>query len=301
MQETILRFFQHISTPFLDHFFTAVTRLGEQYFIIVVISWVYWNYSKKQGFFLSYIFLFSNLVNGLAKDIAQTKRPFQSLEGIEGKRVKTAEGFSFPSGHTQGASTLFLTLALMLRKKIFMVLAIFLSALVATSRIYLGVHWPVDVLGGFVFALLVSFIFYPLLNRLYGNQEKFFSFILYSLLFFYLVLGLIMIWNTFYAEQTLEIDNYVRMTGIASGSFIFYMLQEKKYSFSNDATFWVKLLRFIPGFAGILGIFVGLKLILPDNELFTYVRYFLLGAWITFIFPLIGLRLGLFKKSGVEP
>jgi hypothetical protein len=163
------------------------------------------------------------------------------------------------------------------------------------------VHGPVDVLGGFVFALLISFIFYRILNRLYENQQKFFRFILYSLLLYYVVLVLVILWNTFFADQALEIDNYVRMTGIASGSFIFYMLQEKKYSFSNDATLWVKLLRFIPGFAGILGIFVGLKLILPDNELFTYVRYFLLGAWITFIFPLIGLRLGLFKKSGVEP
>ncbi len=79
MQETILYFFKSIATPFWDNFFTYVTMLGEQYFIILVIAWIFWNYSKKDGLFLSFIFIFSSLVNSLLKDIVRTPAAFPGI------------------------------------------------------------------------------------------------------------------------------------------------------------------------------------------------------------------------------
>ena len=116
MQETILSYFQGISTPFLDVFFSLATMLGEQYVIIAVVTLVYWNISKKEGFLLTYMFLISTLVNSLLKIAFHTPRPFQVLDNIGGKRLQTATGYSFPSGHTQGATSMFTTLALILKK-----------------------------------------------------------------------------------------------------------------------------------------------------------------------------------------
>jgi hypothetical protein len=78
MQESILRFFQSIQSPALDKFFTYVTMLGEQYFIILIVAWMYWNYSKKEGFILTFLFIISSMLNIVMKAIVNTQRPFQN-------------------------------------------------------------------------------------------------------------------------------------------------------------------------------------------------------------------------------
>ncbi|MDF1546865.1 MAG: phosphatase PAP2 family protein [Bacteroidales bacterium] len=297
MQESILRFFQSIQSPFLDTLFTYVTMLGEQYFIIIIVAWVYWNYSKKEGFILTFLFLISTLVNSLMKVLFHTQRPFQKLDNFQGKRIFTAEGHSFPSGHTQGASTLFLSLAIIFKNRSYFYWAIFLSLSVAISRLYLGVHWPIDVIGGFVLACIIVFSLYGYMSKIYEKPATFYRFIVIVLTFFYFILLIIIALNAFYIVEPIEIKNFLRLVGVATGAVSGFIFEEKKFPFSVDAHRLKKYLRFIIGMAGTLGLLVGLKYLLPENNFMVIIRYFLVGAWISGIFPILGQKINLFARA----
>jgi membrane-associated phospholipid phosphatase len=296
MQEEILLYFKSVASPFLDRFFTYITMLGEQYFVIFVIAWIYWNYSKKDGFFMTYIFTFSILINSLAKDMARTKRPFQVIEGLNSVRVETAKGFSFPSGHTQGATTLFTTLAQVFKGKTTFAIAFLLSLMVALSRVYLRVHWPIDVIGGFLLAVLISFTFFPFLSKMYLDQARFFSLLLFTLAFYYLVLISLSIINQISNCNWVEIKYYLMICAISTGFFLGFILEEKRFPFSVETVLWKKIIRFVLGIGVCVGMMLGLQA-LADNMLFTFVGYFLIGAWIVCIFPLVGIWLNLFEKE----
>jgi membrane-associated phospholipid phosphatase len=297
MQENILRFFKSISSPFWDNFFTYVTMLGEQYFVIFVISWIFWNYSKKNGFILSYIFTFSMLLNNLAKDIAHTQRPFDAIKDLNSVRVETALGYSFPSGHTQSATTLFMSLAQIFRGRSTYIIAAFIALLVAFSRVYLRVHWPIDVAGGLILGLVVSFTFFPLLSKMYENQKIFFTILWATLGLYYLVLVGLIIYNYFNSESIVEIKYYIILCALSTGAFLGFIVEEKKFPFNIECTLWKKILRFLLGVGGTIGILLSFRYLFPENTVLSFICYFAIGAWITAIFPLLGIYLRLFERE----
>ncbi len=72
--------------------------------------------------------------------------------------------YSFPSGHTTASFACALSYLRYLPKKVFGVMALILAALIAWSRLYLGVHYPTDILGAVAVALLSSWIIYKLME-----------------------------------------------------------------------------------------------------------------------------------------
>jgi len=96
-------------------------------------------------------------------------------------------------------------------------------------------------------------------------------------------------------SEPLDINKYILLNGIITGCILGFLFEEKKYKFINEAPKWKKFLRFIIGIAIVMGILVGLKKILPECELSDWFRYFMAGAWITGIFPILGIKLKLFE------
>ena len=155
---------QTFSRPVLDGFFIAVTAAGYGVVLAVILSALYWTWDRRRAFVLIQFILYSGLINHALKEWFQMPRPFQvapdavrvldpvmRLEICEGGiawAVPAKTSYGFPSGHAQIAVCLWGALALHWRRRGATIAATALVLLIAFSRLYLGVHFLGDVLGG---------------------------------------------------------------------------------------------------------------------------------------------------------
>ena len=295
MEETILLFFQNIESPVLDCFFELITMLGEKNILIAVIAWMFWNVEKKKGFILSFILLFSLVLNTGIKIAFHRQRPFELIPGIVGKRIQTATGYSFPSGHTQGAATFYMTLALLFKRRWICISAVAVSLLVAVSRLYLGVHWPVDVAGGLFLGAAVAIIIYPLLSSVYDTSVARYLVVVISSITALLILTGFLIINRVYFSGELVLTDLMKTVGVFSGVSVGFVLEGKYTNFSVKGSIVKKGLRFAIGIIGTMILITGLKLVFPEVDTFHFLRYALTGLWITWLYPAAGKRVGLFE------
>jgi membrane-associated phospholipid phosphatase len=269
----IILFLQGFASPFLDSFFQAVTMLGEEYFYIVVLALIFWCIDKRYGYKLCFAFLLSGVVNGMVKSIVRAPRPI-GVEGIRSLRVETATGASFPSGHTQNATAFWVSMMRRLRRRWVYAAGGVLILLVGASRLYLGVHWPADVLGGIVFGtasvLLADFIF----ERAMRWKAAWLPLPL-----------LIPALAAAYAWR--DSPDLVKGAGTFAGFLIGYTLESSFIRFSEDAPAWKQAVKAVLGVAVALAVKEGLKLLFPATPAFDFVRYLLLGLWITVGAPLV--------------
>lgn len=280
----IIKWFQEISTDFTDFLGEAITFLGEQFIIVAIIAFIYFVYNKKAGEFIAYSVFLSACLNGAIKGLVRAKRPFQIDDTIIPKRGQTATGYSFPSGHTQNAATFYTSLGKIFKKKWLWIIIGIIIFLVALSRIYLGVHFPRDVIAGAFLGVGAAILGFYLFNSVYENpKRKLLLFIITGLIFFPFLF-------IFYEEKFVNIEiyrdfyiTYALYLGFGTAIFI-----ENKYvSFDCQGTLSKRLLRFFLAILLFLIIQSGLKLVFPrQNIFFDMIRYFLTTFIPLGIFPL---------------
>lgn len=170
IQIRILQMLQDIRTDFLTAFFTAITMMAEEVYITLFIAIFYWCIDKKRAVRLGYFVLFNSVFNSVIKSMIKMPRPFN--EGVvTAIRKETATGFSFPSGHTQTATGFWTGSMIILKTKASVIVGSVMILFVAFSRMYLGVHWPMDVLGGILFGLIFTYFANETLDE-EGKMQK---------------------------------------------------------------------------------------------------------------------------------
>ena len=170
-----LQEFRNGAGSFLTEFFSKMTFLGEINTAIVIMAILYWSVSKELGTYLLMGWSGNRLANGVMKVTACAYRPWIRDARIlpHGNAITTATGYSFPSGHTMNAASLFGGIAV--RKDYPRALRIvlgFVLAFVAFSRIYLGVHTPQDVLVGAGIGTLVMWLTLRLMRWVEAHPGK---------------------------------------------------------------------------------------------------------------------------------
>ncbi|MFA5698947.1 MAG: phosphatase PAP2 family protein [Sphaerochaeta sp.] len=295
MQASILRFFSRVANPFLDTLANGASFLGEETFVIAIVLLVFWNISKQKGFTLYVNVLASVFVMGVLKAIVRAPRPFVVLEDIAGKRITTATGYSFPSGHTTTAASFYTTLALLLKKRAFSIIGAILIVLVGISRLYLGVHWPNDVFGGLVIGVTFSFILYRWVTQMYEDRVKVIRFcVRYGLIATVAALVLSLLLHSSLIDPV-AFNDLLKTLALAGGGLIGFALEEQFVHYTAKGSLIKKTLRYIIGMAVVIGI-IASKGLFPESvyALSSFVRYTLVGLWATYLFPLIGTSLHLF-------
>lgn len=109
----------------------------------------------------------------LLKEIVRRPRPFESLADVRVKHRWSAGGYAFPSGHTSGAFSIAAMLALRYPRLTVIAPVVTWGILVGYSRIYLGVHYPSDILGGAVVGTVTAILVWQFrsdLDRLSGRM-----------------------------------------------------------------------------------------------------------------------------------
>ena len=269
MELEILRHIQSIANPFFDFIFQLITICGEQVVLISIISIIYWTLDKKFGEYIAYAVLTSVLLNNTIKDIFKMKRPIGE-EGIRTLREQKATGYSFPRGHTQSASSFYGAMAIYLKKRVMYIIATVMIILVGFSRLYLGVHYPKDVIVGGILGVLTSLVCYKLYNR-FENK-----------MLLYVITFVIFIPALTFAHSA----DFIKGMGTYLGFIIGIYIEKKYVNFSTEGSKGNKIIRVLLGVLILLVLQVGLKVLLPSGTIFSFIRYSLISLIGIGVYPM---------------
>jgi membrane-associated phospholipid phosphatase len=302
----LIRIIQKIESPTLTALMKGVTSLGDTYFYLPLLFIIFWCIDEKKGLRLGMLLLVSAWINLCLKDLLKQPRPF-NLDPSVGLAFESSYGI--PSGHAQMSLVFWFFMAVWGRgafkkfKTLVTAGAVFMMLLVAFTRLYLGLHFPTDILAGWVLGGIILGVYFLTEKRLSalfavaGRRPGNFCVAAAAFL------------------MTLLYDGDRRIPATLLGFGLGYSLMRFSFPFDARRTAdgnrpLLLGLRGILGFAGAAVIYLALRLVLPGEsslfaaspqwgklspyyELGSFIRYGILGLWISAGAPRFFLRLGL--------
>ena len=253
----IIRSIQHIQSPLLNTFFLTITSLGSSMAFLLVLPLLFWCVDYNLGMRVAIVCTISSFCNFSLKGFFAQPRPFNLDPGVG---LTTARGYGLPSGHAQGSLVLWGSIATWAKKKwVWAVTAAFV-ALTGFSRVYLGVHFPTDVLAGWMVGSAVLALYCTL-------QPKIESWITGQPLVIQLLsllavsLGLLLI-----NSNRVMVYQLGMLVGIGVG----VMLKVRYVPFSVSGTRWTSFARYGIGITILFTLFTTLRNIYPAQQATAY-------------------------------
>jgi membrane-associated phospholipid phosphatase len=267
----LIRTVQLVHGPALDAVFKGITFMGEEEFFLILLPLILWCVDFAVGARLAFAFLLSSCANTGLKDLFAHPRPFELDPMV---KLHEAEGYGLPSGHSQAAVVVWGTIAAEFRKAWLWVVAILLMALIGFSRIYLGVHFPTDVLGGWAVGAVFLAAYLALEPRVVAWLRQ-------ASLAVQLALAVAVPLALLLVHPTADIAS---PAAVLMGVGVGIALTGQVVPYSAAGPLWQRAVRFLVGAVVLLVLYFGLKLVFPgEGEPLYFVlrvaRYALVGLW----------------------
>lgn len=301
------------------------TFLGTEQFYLLMLPVLYWSINTTLGLQVGLILMMSNGLNAILKIAFHTPRPTWVSSEVTAYQFESS--FGAPSGHAQNSVAVWGVIASFLNKSWTWGIAVLIMLFIGISRIGLGVHFPIDVLAGWIIGAILLYLF----NNLYKPVGKWLRKmdrgrqVLVALAFtlVFLLLGSALILFTMQTSVLPEawiqnaaaassgrpinpysLDALLSSTGALFGISAGAIMLRSQGGFQVKGSLIQHVLRYLLGMLGLLSLWAGLDLLFPDAQNLIsyglrYLRYALMGAWVSWWAPLLFVRLG--WASGGKP
>lgn len=293
----------------------AFSFLGSEDFFMMVLPLLYWSIDAALGLRVGVILLVCSSLTDAAKLAFHAPRPYWYSAKVQGLASETS--FGLPSGHSSTAVGVWGMLASQIRKPWAWITAILIILLIGTSRMYLGVHFPTDVVLGWFLGALILYITLRLweptstwFKKMNLGGQILAAFVFSLVLIVLALIPASLLRTTGWqippgwletATQTSpggETPNPTALVGLFTSTGTLFGLAaglawlNRSGGFDSRGNWWQRLLRYVVGVVGLLIIRYGLKAIFPAGETwlgygFQYLRYAAIGVWVSAGAPLL--------------
>ena len=296
-------------SPALDGIMGLGTFLGDPEFFLILFPLIYWSIDRRVGIRALLVMLYFDIINSFFKILFHEPRPYW----LGGVKELSAEGsYGVPSGHSGRTLAVGGYLATQVKKNWFWVVAGLYILFVGFSRMYLGVHFPHDVLGGWTVGIFVIWAItkWEGVVRDWLDDKSLsvqiglgfldsLGFILIGYLVRFIVAGTPdpAEWSE-YATEARSITSFFTLAGAVFGAYAGYALMRQSARFNPKGAMGKRAIRYIVGIVGVLLIYFGLDIafaaIAPDEStlgyILRYIRYATVTFGVTFLAPWLFLK-----------
>lgn len=275
----LIEMLQSLFAPQFNWIFVAITSLGDGAVLVGLGAAIYWCLDKSRGRLVTYILLSGAYLNLFLKILVPWPRPPVNLHIVENNEPL----YGFPSGHAQDSATFWTWITLNFRRRILGILGTAVVLGVGVSRIYLGLHYPAQVIGGWAVGLVVA-CFGMLVLRYVQQRKVRVGAVPQILLAFFTLIPMVFAVALAGTGEVYpgEIGGY--LFGFSVG-----VLAEDRYvHFTVDVSTARKVIRLVIGGATTGCLILGFRLILPDIYLIpAFVNSMIRGLFVAAIVPAV--------------
>ena len=308
--------------PALDGMMRALSFFGDETFFSAFVPFLYWCVDAALGLRVLAILVGSDFVNGIVKWAVHAPRPFWVDARVKALSLESAYGL--PSGHAQNAAAIWPTLARVVRARWAVIAAVLLIFGISISRSYLGVHFPQDLLAGWVIGAVILVVY----RRAEPGAVRWFEarsvgaqiLAAFGLSIFMLVVTLgvratiagvtdpagwvtqattgLSPTDARRAYDPRSLDGPVANVGVVFGAGVGLALMRRSARFSPGGAWQRRAARLVVGLLVVAVLRFGLAAVFPRDPLvvglvFRYVRYALLAVGIVWLAPWLFIKTGL--------
>lgn len=287
---------ESIRNPVCDAIMSVVTQLGGEMVYMAVAIVAFWCVSKGLGYYILTVGFAGTVLNQFLKITCRIPRPWvqdPDFTIVESAR-EAATGYSFPSGHTQNAFASFGCLGMWSRRTLWRAVCAAVILLIAFSRMYLGVHTPLDVGVSLVSGLALTLALWPLFRDIESHPGRMYAAI-GAMLALTLAYLLYVELYPFPADTDAEnlasaLENGYKLLGAGAAMLLSYALDRKYIRFETKAPLPGQVLKCVIGLALVMGVRAVLKAplyaLFGNSNIADAARYFIMVFVAAAVWPM---------------